>query len=109
MGKYQILWTTALGWARQFGMPHPGSVDEFRNDPGYQEEMARRAFDNYLRIAGQQTDDPDVAIRMAAAAWYGGDGAMDEWDNPNYLGGAPGHPNMQQYTMQVLQRYKRGE
>ena len=109
MGKYQILWTTAVGWARQFGMPHPGSVDEFLNDPGYQEEMARRAFDNYLRIAGQQTDDPDVAIRMAAAAWYGGDGAMDEWDNPNYQGGAPDHPNMQEYTMQVLQRYKRGE
>lgn len=109
MGKYQIRWTTAVGWARQFGMPFPGSVDEFLNDPGYQEEMARRAFDNYIKIAGQQTDNPDEAIRMAAAAWYGGDGAMDEWDNPNYLGGAPGHPNMQEYTMQVLQRYKRGE
>lgn len=109
MGKYQILWTTAVGWARNLGMPHPGSVQQFLNDPGYQEEMAKRAFDHYIKMAGRRTDDPNVAIRMVAAAWYGGAGAMENWDDPNYKGGAPGHPNMQQYTTQVLQRYLRGE
>lgn len=109
MGKYQILWTTAVGWAKQAGMPHPGSINEFLNDPAYQEEMARWAFGSYLKQASRRTDDPEVAIRMAAAAWYGGPGAMEKYDDENYQGGAPGHPNMKEYTMSVLRRYKRGE
>ena len=109
MGKYQILWTTAVGWAKQAGMPHPGSINEFLNDPAYQEEMARWAFGSYLKQASRRTDDPEVAIRMAAAAWYGGPGAMEKYDDENYQGGAPGHPSMKEYTMSVLRRYKRGE
>ena len=71
--------------------------------------MARWAFGSYLKQASRRTDDPEVAIRMAAAAWYGGAGAMEHYDNENYQGGAPGHPNMKEYTMSVLRRYKRGE
>ncbi len=46
-------------------------------------------------------------IRRAAAAWYVGPGAMDNYDDPNYSGG-PGYPNMQEYTMSVLSKYKGG-
>ena len=107
LGKYQILWTNVKAWARQYGMPHPGTKEDFKNNPQYQETMAKKAFEGYLQQAAKKTDDRDVMIRMAAAAWYGGPGAMDNYDDPNYSGG-PGYPNMQQYTMQVLQKYKGG-
>jgi len=55
-------------------------------------------------MAAQQSDDLETIIRMAAAAWYGGAGAMEHWDNPNY-GGGEGYPSMQEYTTSVWSRY----
>ena len=107
LGKYQILWTNVKAWARQYGMPHPGTKEDFKNNPQYQETMAKKAFEGYIQQAAKKTDDRDAMIRMAAAAWYGGPGAMDNYDDPNYSGG-PGYPNMQEYTMSVLQKYKGG-
>ena len=107
LGKYQILWTNVKSWARKYGMPHPGTKEDFKNNPQYQETMARKAFEGYMQDAAKKTDDRDVMIRMAAAAWYGGPGAMDNYDDPNYSGG-PGYPNMQEYTMSVLSKYKGG-
>ena len=107
LGKYQILWTNVKSWAKKYGMPHPGTKEDFKNNPQYQETMARKAFEGYMQDAAKKTDDRDVMIRMAAAAWYGGPGAMDNYDDPNYSGG-PGYPNMQEYTMSVLTKYKGG-
>lgn len=107
LGKYQILWSNVKAWARQYGMPHPGTKEDFKNNPQYQETMAKKAFEGYIQQAAKKTDDRDAMIRMAAAAWYGGPGAMDNYDDPNYSGG-PGYPNMQEYTMSVLQKYKGG-
>lgn len=107
LGKYQILWSNVKAWARQYGMPHPGTKEDFKNNPQYQETLARKAFEGYFRTAASKTDNRDDMIRMVAAAWYGGAGAMDEYDNPNYSGG-PGYPNMQEYTMSVLRKYKGG-
>ena len=107
LGKYQILWSNVKAWARQYGMPHPGTKEDFKNNPQYQETLARKAFEGYFKTAASKTDNRDDMIRMVAAAWYGGAGAMDEYDNPNYSGG-PGYPNMQEYTMSVLRKYKGG-
>jgi len=108
VGKYQILWKNVLAWSKQYGMPHPGTMDDFRNSPQYQEVLATKAFENYIQQAARRSNDPNVIIRMAAAAWYGGPRGMDNWDNPNFLGANPTDPNMQEYTMQVLEKYKRG-
>lgn len=107
LGKYQILWSNVKAWARQYGMPHPGTKEDFKNNPQYQETLARKAFEGYFKTAASKTDNRDDMIRMVAAAWYGGAGAMDQYDNPNY-GGGPGYPNMQEYTMSVLRKYKGG-
>lgn len=107
LGKYQILWSNVKAWSKQYGMPHPGTKDDFKNNPQYQETLARKAFEGYFKTAASKTDNRDDMIRMVAAAWYGGPGAMDQYDNPNYGGGA-GYPNMQEYTMSVLRKYKGG-
>lgn len=109
VGKYQILWKNVLAWSKSYGMPHPGTMDDFRNNPQYQETLAKKAFENYIQQAARRSDDPAVVIRMAAAAWYGGPGAMKHWNNPNYLGANPTDPNMQEYTSQVLEKYMRGQ
>ncbi len=107
LGKYQILWSNVKAWSRQYGMMPPGTKEDFKNNPQYQETLARKAFEGYFKTAASKTDNRDDMIRMVAAAWYGGAGAMDEYDNPNYSGG-PGYPNMQEYTMSVLRKYKGG-
>jgi len=107
LGKYQILWKNVKSWSKKYGMPHPGTQEDFRNNPTYQETLARKAFEGYVQDAAKKAQDRETIIRMAAAAWYGGPGAMKEYDNPKYSGGA-GYPNMQEYTLSVLEKYKGG-
>ena len=116
LGKYQIMWynlnsaaNKAFGgpgtsWARELGMPEKATMNGFLRDKMYQERIVNKKFDQYIQMAAQQSDDLETIIRMAAAAWYGGPGAMEHWDNPNY-GGGEGYPNMQEYTTSVWSRY----
>ena len=103
LGKYQILWTNVLGWSRAAGMPHPGTKEDFKNNPAYQEKLAQWKFSDYVRQASAKTDDPDIAIRMAASAWYSGN--MDLYENTKP---EPHGPSIQDYTLKVLGHYKRG-
>ena len=116
LGKYQIMWynlnsaaNKAFGgpgtsWAKELGMPEKATMNGFLRDKMYQERMVNKKFDQYIQMAAQQSDDLETIIRMAAAAWYGGPGAMKHWDNPNY-GGGEGYPSMQEYTTSVWSRY----
>lgn len=116
LGKYQIMWynlnsaaNKAFGgpgtsWAKELGMPEKATMNGFLRDERYQERITNAKFNQYIQMAAQQSDDLEIIIRMAAAAWYGGAGAMKHWDNPNY-GGGPGYPNMQEYTTSVWSRY----
>ena len=116
LGKYQIMWynlnsaaNKAFGgpgtsWAKELGMPEKQNMNSFLRDERYQERIANAKFNQYIEMAAQQSDDLETIIRMAAAAWYGGAGAMEHWDNPNY-GGGEGYPSMQEYTTSVWSRY----
>jgi hypothetical protein len=116
LGKYQIMWynlnsaaNKAFGgpgtsWAKELGMPEKATMNGFLRDKMYQERMVNKKFDQYIQMAAKQSDDLETIIRMAAAAWYGGPGAMKHWDNPNY-GGGEGYPSMQEYTTSVWSRY----
>ena len=103
LGKYQILWTNVLGWSRAAGMPHPGTKEDFKNNPAYQEKLAQWKFSDYVRQASAKTDDPDIAIRMAASAWYSGNMDLYENNKPE-----PHGPSIRDYTLKVLGHYKRG-
>jgi len=107
LGKYQILWTTALGWAKAAGMTPPASKQAFLNSPQYQESLARWAISNYLSQAGKRTKDPKIAIRMAAAMWYGGASSIDIYDRTTKETGGR-YPSMREYTTSVLNHYMRG-
>lgn len=123
LGKYQIMWynlnsaankafkeeqtgqpATGTSWARELGMPEKKTMNGFLRDTRYQERITNAKFNQYIQMAAKQSNDLETIIRMAAAAWYGGAGAMKHWDNPNY-GGGPGYPNMQEYTREVWSRY----
>jgi len=103
LGKYQILWNNVLGWSRAAGMPHPGTKEDFKNNPAYQEKLAQWKFSDYVRQASAKTDDPDIAIRMAASAWYSGNMDLYENNKPE-----PHGPSIRDYTLKVLGHYKRG-
>lgn len=109
LGKYQMLWKNVLVWGPKYGLGHPGTMDRFRNSPQYQEKLAQAVMGEYIRQAVNASNgDMNEAVRRAAAFWYGGQDGFRNWNNPNFLGGAPGHPNMAEYTASVLQHYLTG-
>jgi len=108
LGKYQILWTTALDWSRRAGMPPPVSKQAFLDDSEYQEELARWAMNEYVRQAMVASgNNPRIAIRMAAAMWYGGAGAINSYDRATRETGGR-YPSMREYTTSVLNHYLAG-
>lgn len=118
IGKYQILWSNlnsranakftgnpvGTSWAKEAGLPEKRGVTAFMNDFEYQEKIAEFKFEQYIKEAYKRTDDPNLVIRMVAAAWYGGPAAMDNYDSTEDVVVA-GHPNMREYTTKVLSRY----
>ena len=105
LGKYQILWKNVQDWCRRAGYPVPVSQNAFLKNHRLQEQLADWQLNQYIKEAYQQTNDPNLVVRMVAAAWYGGASTMGEYDNPNIKGPTTVDPNMQQYTTSVLNRY----
>ena len=105
LGTYQILWSSAKDWAERYGFPVPKTQQEFLDNPKLQDQIAVARFNYYIDEALKKTADRDTAIRMAAAAWYGGEDNMDNYDDakPQY-----GGPSLRDYSWSVLQKYKRG-
>lgn len=108
LGKYQILWTTALDWSRRAGYPPPVSKQAFRDDHEFQEKLASWAMGEYVRQAmAASGNNPRIAIRMAAAMWYGGAGMMNYYDRTTKETGGR-YPSMREYTTSVLNHYLAG-
>lgn len=105
LGKYQILWKNAQEWSRRAGYPVPVSQNAFLRNHRLQEQLADWQLNQYIKQAYQQTNDPNLVVRMVAAAWYGGGGRMGDYDNPDIKGPTAVDPNMQKYTTSVLNRY----
>lgn len=105
LGKYQILWENAQEWSRRAGYPVPVSQNAFLKNHRLQEQLADWQLNQYIKEAYKQTNDPNLVVRMVAAAWYGGGGRMGDYDNPNIKGPTAVDPNMQKYTTSVLNRY----
>ena len=105
LGKYQILWSSALDWTQRYNLPVPKTQEEFLNNEELQDSVAVARFNYYIDQAYKLTDNKDIAIRMAAAAWYGGEGNMQNYDDttPQY-----GGPSLRDYSNSILTKYKRG-
>jgi len=107
LGKYQIQWSNVIDWSQRAGMGHPGTMSNFLNSPQYQERLAEWAFSNYVRQASKRTKDRKIAIRMAAAMWYGGPSAITVYDRTTKETGGR-YPSMREYTTSVLNKYMSG-
>tara|TARA_R100000458_G_C8194899_1_gene187353 strand:+ start:197 stop:670 length:474 start_codon:yes stop_codon:yes gene_type:complete len=105
LGKYQILWSSALDWAERYNLPTPESKKAFLNNPKLQDDIATARFNYYIEQAQKKTNDIPTAIRMAAAAWYGGEGNMDNYDDPTPQYGGP---SLREYSNSILQKYNGG-
>lgn len=83
------------------------SPSEFRYNRAAQDAVIDGQFrEMYQRYAIPGRSEEQI-IRMIAAEWYGGPGAVQHWNNPRYGGGYGGqYPNMQQYTAKIWQRYR---
>jgi hypothetical protein len=83
------------------------SVDEFKSSPDAQTKVFNGEFGSYLKKALATSPDEDTAIRKAAAGWYGGEGRMEQYDNPTRF--KPDEPSFREYTQGVLNRTKKGQ
>lgn len=101
LGEFQVLPSNVRPWTRK----HLGqelSENEFYNNPDAQRKVFDGEFGGYLSKALQKAPDEDTAIRMAAAGWYGGEGAMHRFDDD--WRPRANEPSFKEYTSKVLQR-----
>jgi hypothetical protein len=102
-GGFQVMPANIGPWTQT----HVGrrmTQDEFERDPNAQEKVFAGEFGKYLRNARAIAPDDDTAIRMAAAAWYGGEDDMKRYDDPTKF--RPNEPSFREYTSSVLKRTK---
>lgn len=101
IGGFQVLPANIPSWTEQ----HYGkrlTPDEFERNPQAQDAVFTGEMGKYLRKAKRVAPDDDTAIRMAAAAWYGGEKAMRRYDNPRRF--RADEPSFREYTQSVLKR-----
>ena len=87
-GKYQIMPANIGPWSQQY-LGYRVSVDQFRNDPGVQDRLARAVLSSYYNQYG---------ARGAAAAWYSGSPSNAN----NYTQFNPNEPSIGDYVDSVL-------
>ena len=89
-GKYQIVDDSWQEWAAQYG------IDVNDKSPENQEKVARLKLGEYLQKYGPEG---------AAAAWYGGEGAVN-WgaEARNRKQGNGDEPSVNEYVAQVMER-----
>lgn len=103
-GEFQVLPANIPNWTKKY-YKRQLTVDEFRNDPQAQQAVFNGEMGKYVRRALQLSNgDEDKAIRMAASAWYGGEGAYNRYDNPKRF--RANEPSYREYTTKVLERTK---
>lgn len=92
LGKYQILGSNVADWSRA-ALGHSISNHEFLSSPSEQDAIARYQLGQYLNQYG---------LNGAAAAWYGGPGAVAHMNDRTPYGN---YPSMYDYVQSVLSRY----
>jgi hypothetical protein len=104
LGQFQVLPANVPSWTKK----HLGrslTPEEFKNNPDAQVQVFNGEFGSYLDKALKDSPDEDTAIRKAAAAWYGGEGAMHRYDDPTKF--RLNEPSFREYTSSVLNRTKK--
>lgn len=109
-GHFQVMAANIGPWTQKvFGQPM--SQQDFLSSPKAQETVFNFVMGQYLETAMKLAGgNKDVAIRMAAAAWYGGEKAMGRYNDPTpqYTRGKR-YPSFAEYTGSVLARTKRAQ
>ena len=103
-GLSQILSTNIPSWTKKH-LGYTMTPQQFNADPTAQRIVTNGEFRERLQQQSALGYTGEELIRRVAAGWYGGPGAVDQWDNANYKGFAPGHPNMKEYTKSVYKRF----
>jgi hypothetical protein len=91
-GAYQILDSNIPSWSQQ-ALGHSISTQEFRNTPSEQDAIAKYMLGRYLNQYG---------LSGAAAAWYGGPGAVSHMNDKTPYGN---YPSMYDYVQSILSKY----
>lgn len=103
LGKFQVLPQNVPQWtARHYGKALTPA--QFKTNPQAQDAVFNGEMGDYLKTAKAKGVDDDTAIRMGAAAWYGGKGAMHKYDNATRF--RPNEPSFREYTNNVLKGAK---
>lgn len=104
-GGFQVLPANIPQWTKN----HIGrslTREQFERDPQAQEAVFTGEMGKYLKAARKKAKTDDDALRMAAAAWYGGEGAMHRYDDPTRF--RPNEPSFREYTLGVLKKSGKG-
>lgn len=106
-GLFQVMPANIPNWTKKY-YGKSLTQQEFANDRNAQETVFKGEMGKYINQALKfAKGDEDKAIRMAAAAWYGGEGNMRNYD-ANW-GGKGNEPTFREYTTSVLNRIKKGQ
>jgi len=100
-GGFQVMPENIPVWTKKY-LGKSLTRDQFERDPQAQEAVFTGEMGKYLQKAREKAPDDDTALRMAAAAWYGGEGAMNRYDDPKRF--RPDEPSFREYTTSVLKR-----
>tara|TARA_Y100001968_G_scaffold210483_1_gene193666 strand:+ start:12264 stop:15470 length:3207 start_codon:yes stop_codon:yes gene_type:complete len=103
-GMGQIAKTNIGPWTKKH-LGYTMTPEQFRRDADAQRTVINGELRDRLRQYRNEGYTGEELIRRVAASWYGGPGAVDNWDDPNYKGFHPSHPNMQEYTKKVYERF----
>jgi hypothetical protein len=102
-GGFQVMPANIPSWTKK----HYGqslTPEQFQNNPDAQEAVFSGEMGNYLKTAAANSPDDETTMRKAAAAWYGGPGAMDRYDDPKRF--RRNEPSFREYTTSVLNKAK---
>ena len=80
--------------------------EEYRMNPAAQDAVLNGEFNRMLNREFAAGRSLEVAVRRAAAEWYGGPKGLENWNNPAYKGAFADHPNMAEYTMSIWQKFQ---
>lgn len=105
-GLFQVMPANIPEWTRNtFGKAM--SVEQFKDSPTAQVAVFNKYMGAYLEKAKSRSGgDTEKTIRMAAAAWYGGEGAMGKYDNAKRF--RADEPSFREYTSSVYNKTKKG-
>ena len=106
LGLFQVMPENIPEWTRNTPGVGQLTVEQFRANPEAQKKVFDKYMGDYLRRAMQMSGGNKAqAVRMAAAAWYGGPDDFRSYDNGRRF--RPDEPSFREYTTKVLSRTQR--